>query len=152
MSVETAVDDTLDIDLEEKVLRVFEGKGKKDRTVPLTPPAARAIEAYLVSARPALVGSRATPYLFVSSKGGWLYADQLNDALRRWTKKAKIEKHISAHTLRHSIATHLLKGRADIRHIQAFLGHGSLSTTERYTRVEIEDLQAVVARAHPRGR
>jgi integrase/recombinase XerD len=141
-----------DIDLEELALRVFEGKGKKDRTVPLTPAAARAIETYLVSSRPALLGSRATPYLFVSNRGGRLLAETVNDILRHWAKKAKIEKHITAHTIRHSIATHLLKGRADIRHIQALLGHESLATTERYTRVEIEDLRNVVARAHPRGR
>ena len=141
-----------DIDLEELALRVFEGTGKKDRTVPLTKAAARAIETYLVSSRPALVGSRATPYLFVSNRGGWLLAETVNDILRHWAKKAKLEKHITAHTIRHSIATHLLKGKADIRHIQAFLGHESLSTTERYTRVEIEDLRNVVKRAHPRGR
>ena len=141
-----------DIDLQENALRVFEGKGGKDRTVPLTPAAARAIEAYLVDGRPALVGSRTTPYLFVTGGGGWIYCDEINEILRHWAKKAGLEKHITAHTLRHSIATHLLKGRADIRHIQALLGHGSLATTERYTRVEIEDLREVVVRAHPRGR
>ena len=63
-----------------------------------------------------------------------------------------MKKHVTCHTFRHSVATHLLKGRADIRHIQALLGHRSLATTERYTQVEIQDLKEVVRRAHPRGR
>jgi site-specific recombinase XerD len=61
-------------------------------------------------------------------------------------------KHVTCHTFRHSVATHLLKGRADIRHIQMLLGHASLRTTERYTRVELSDLRAVLRRAHPRGK
>jgi site-specific recombinase XerD len=67
-------------------------------------------------------------------------------------KEARVKKRVTCHTFRHSVATHLLKGRADIRHIQALLGHASLSTTERYTHVAIEDLRQVVRRAHPRGR
>lgn len=63
-----------------------------------------------------------------------------------------MKKHITCHTFRHSVATHLLKGHGDIRHIQALLGHASLSTTERYTRVEVSDLREVLRRAHPRGR
>ena len=66
--------------------------------------------------------------------------------------EAGIKKPVTPHTLRHTVATHLLKGRADIRHIQALLGHASLGTTQRYTRVEVSDLKAVVDRAHPRGR
>ena len=76
----------------------------------------------------------------------------VNKRLRRWAKRAEIKKHVTCHTFRHSVATHLLKGRADIRHIQALLGHASLATTERYTHVEIQDLKEVVRRAHPRGR
>ena len=68
------------------------------------------------------------------------------------TKHARVKKNVTCHTFRHSVATHLLKGHADIRHIQALLGHRSLQTTERYTKVEISDLREVVARAHPRGR
>jgi integrase/recombinase XerD len=141
-----------DVDTEEKVLRVVMGKGRKDRNVPLTAAAARVIDAYLVKARPKLLGRSKAPYLFVSYKGGILYDGIVNKRLRRWTRKAGVKKHVTCHTFRHSVATHLLKGRADIRHIQALLGHASLRTTERYTRVEISDLRKVIARAHPRGR
>ena len=72
--------------------------------------------------------------------------------VQAWAKKARVKKRVSCHTFRHSVATHLLKGRADIRHIQALLGHASLQTTERYTHVAIQDLQDVIRRAHPRGR
>jgi site-specific recombinase XerD len=72
--------------------------------------------------------------------------------VRGWAARAGVKKRVTCHTFRHTLATHLLKGRADIRHIQALLGHESLSTTERYTRVEVSDLKKVLERAHPRGR
>ena len=81
-----------------------------------------------------------------------LYRATLDKIVRRWTRQAGVTKHVTPHIFRHSVATHLLKHGADIRHIQALLGHQSLTTTERYTHVEISDLQAVVRRAHPRGR
>jgi integrase/recombinase XerD len=81
-----------------------------------------------------------------------LYRATLDKLVHRWAKQARIKKCVTAHVFRHSVATQLLKRGADIRHIQVLLGHASLSTTERYTRVEISDLQAVVKRAHPRGR
>ena len=72
--------------------------------------------------------------------------------VKRWTREAHVKKNVSCHTFRHSIATHLLRARADIRQIQALLGHADLSTTERYTHVAIQDLKRVIERAHPRGR
>ena len=72
--------------------------------------------------------------------------------VREWADEAGVKKHVTPHTFRHTVATHLLKGRADIRHIQALLGHASLGTTQRYTRVEVSDLKQVIERAHPRGR
>jgi integrase/recombinase XerD len=97
-------------------------------------------------------GARHSPLLFVAPRGGRIHISSLNDVVHVWAKKAGIKRRVTCHTFRHSVATHLLKGGADIRHIQAFLGHRSLQTTERYTRVEISDLKEVIRRAHPRGR
>ena len=141
-----------DVDTEERVLKVIQGKGRKDRNVPLTHAACTAIEEYLVKARPKLLRDPKVRYLFLSDKGGYLHCAVANERVQRWAKKARIKKHVTSHTFRHSIATHLLKARADIRHIQALLGHACLGSTERYTRVEIADLKEVIARAHPRGR
>jgi integrase/recombinase XerD len=76
----------------------------------------------------------------------------LNRIVRQRAAEAGVKKRVTCHTFRHSVATHLLKGRADIRHIQALLGHASLATTQRYTHVELRDLKEVIRRAHPRGR
>jgi integrase/recombinase XerD len=141
-----------DIDTEERVLRVIMGKGRKDRNVPLTRSAAEAVEAYLKRGRPRIRGSQPSPLLFLALRGGKMHDDTLNAAIALWAKKINLGKHITAHSLRHSAATHLLKGGADIRHIQKLLGHSSLQATERYTRVEISDLKEVLKRAHPRGR
>jgi site-specific recombinase XerD len=81
-----------------------------------------------------------------------LHRAQVGKVVAAWTKRAGVEKTVSCHTFRHSVATHLLRGRADIRQIQKLLGHDSLTTTERYTWVELSDLKRVVEQAHPRGR
>lgn len=141
-----------DVDTQERTLRVLLGKGKKDRHVPLTRAAARAIEEYLANGRPALAGGVKSPYLFVADRGGYFHRAQLAVLVRRYAREAGIKKRVTPHTLRHSIATHLLKGGADIRHIQVLLGHRSLRSTERYTRVELSDLKEIIRRAHPRGR
>jgi integrase/recombinase XerC len=106
----------------------------------------------MVQGRPRLPGASRTPWLFLARRGGRPYASLLNDVVHDAAKQAGIEKHVTCHSLRHSVATHLLKGGADIRHIQALLGHSSLQSTERYTHVEISDLSKVLKRAHPRGR
>jgi site-specific recombinase XerD len=141
-----------DVDTEDLLLRIVMGKGRKDRNVPLTPAAARAIEAYLLLGRGKLLGRAPRKELFVGERGARLHRAVVNKLILPWAKKAGIRKHVTCHTFRHSVATHLLRNRADIRHIQVLLGHASLKTTERYTRVEIADLKRVVARAHPRGR
>ena len=143
---------TIDVDTEDKVLRVLLGKGAKDRNVPLTRAAADAIEAYLLHGRPKICGAVKSPWLFLALRGGRAYPDLLNGIVQDAAKKTGLEKHATCHTLRHSVATHLLKGGADIRHIQKLLGHRSLQSTERYTHVEISDLSKVLKRAHPRGR
>jgi integrase/recombinase XerD len=140
-----------DVDVEERTLRILLGKGRKDRHVPLTHAAAVAIEAYLTKARPKLLG-RGARFLFLSRRGGRMNRWALTCLVHRSAAAAGVEKRVTCHTFRHSVATHLLRGGADIRHIQALLGHGSLATTERYTRVELSDLKEVVHRAHPRGR
>ena len=141
-----------DVDTQERTLRVLLGKGRKDRHVPLTRAAAAAIESYLAKGRPAIRGSSKSPYLFVASRGGYFHRALVSQLVRDYAKRAGIKKHVTCHTLRHSVATHLLKGGADIRHIQVLLGHRSLRSTERYTRVELSDLRDVIRRAHPRGR
>jgi integrase/recombinase XerD len=139
-----------DVDTEEKMLRVVLGKGRKDRNVPLTTTAAEAIAVYLEKGRPKLVSS-SKPYLFLADKGDRLQRAVLSRIVQKYAKKVGIEKRVTCHTFRHSVATHLLRGRADIRHIQMLLGHESLQTTQRYTRVEISDLKRVIERAHPRN-
>lgn len=150
-----------DVDTEERLLRVVMGKGRKDRNVPVTRAAARAIEAYLARGRESIAARNpgATPRrgersqrLFPGELGGKLHRAVVGKIVARWAKKAGVKKHVTCHTFRHSVATQLLRGGADIRHIQALLGHASLKATERYTRVEIGDLKRVLQRAHPRGR
>jgi site-specific recombinase XerD len=136
-----------DLDLEERLLLVRQGKGRKDRYVPLGKKAAAAVREYLEQARPRLVrhDSRA---LLLTRHGAALSPEQVTRSVRLLGRKLGLKVH--AHLLRHTCATHLLRGRADIRHIQRLLGHESLKSTERYTRVEIQDLRAVLARCHPR--
>ena len=142
----------MDVDTEDRLLVVREGKGRRDRNLPLTRLAARAIEAYLVLGRGRLLGTLPRQQLFLSAHGFPLQRASVGLVVKRWVKKARVKKRVSCHTFRHSVATHLLKGRADIRHIQALLGHRSLSTTERYTHVVVDDLRRVLARSHPRGK
>ncbi|MGH9388177.1 MAG: tyrosine-type recombinase/integrase [Vicinamibacteria bacterium] len=140
-----------DVDTEERVLRIVRGKGRRDRRVPLTRAAAEALDLYLAKARGKLV-RREKRFLFLQNRGSRMDSSTLNRIVRQWAAAARVKKRVTCHSFRHSVATHLLKGRADIRHIQALLGHASLATTERYTHVELQDLKEVIRRAHPRGR
>ena len=141
-----------DVDTEDRILRVVLGKGAKDRNLPLTRSAAEAIETYLLKGRPCFVSGKKSRYLFLNKWHARFYRHRLAELVRHWAERAGIKKHVTCHTIRHSFATHLLKGGADIRHIQALLGHATLSSTERYTRVEVSDLKKVLERSHPRGR
>ena len=139
--------DVSDLDLREGVLLVRSGKGKKDRVVPIPGRAAAALDTYLTDARPELV-KRVDAALFLSRDGNRLSMVGLRAMVQRHGQAIGVA--VSPHALRHTCATHLLRGGADIRHVQELLGHRSLQTTALYTRVAIEDLRQVLARAHPR--
>jgi len=145
-----------DLDLDRGLLRVNEGKNAKDRVVPLGAAACTWLREYLSEARPKLlVGHHdggAEPTVFLSKNGKRLVPLGVLYPLKKHARKAGIERVVTPHTLRHTFATHLLAGHADIRHIQAMLGHASVATTQIYTRVEVTDLKAVHRRCHPRER
>jgi integrase/recombinase XerD len=129
------------------------GKGNKSRVVPVGRAARRALEAYLVRARPVLAGAgRGTPALFLNARGGRLSRQGGWAALRKSAEKAGLTERVSPHTLRHSCATHLLEGGADLRTVQELLGHASVATTQLYTLVTADHLREVYATAHPRAR
>lgn len=133
------------------LLRVVRGKGGKDRLVPLGSAAHRACSVYLERARPRFPRAAHSPVLFLSWRGKPLDDDALNSLIARHAKTAKLSRHITAHSLRHTCATLMLKAGCDIRYIQALLGHASLATTQLYTKVDISDLARAHARFHPRS-
>jgi integrase/recombinase XerC/integrase/recombinase XerD len=139
---------SVDFDAEE--VRV-EGKGSKTRIVPAGEPALRAMAGYLERARPALHAGDGEPALFLSKSGRRLSTSDVRRRLRVWARTAALQGGISPHTFRHSFATHLLEGGADLRAIQELLGHASISTTQIYTRVESGRLKSAYARSHPRA-
>ena len=137
-------------DFDGERLRV-EGKGSKTRFVPIGEPAQRALQRYLERGRPALAGAGEEPALLLSKSGRRLHPSDLRRRLERWVAEAAIAGGVSPHALRHSFATHLLEGGADLRAIQELLGHSSLSTTQIYTRVEPSWMRTQYARSHPRA-
>lgn len=146
-----------DFDPAGETLTVRAGKGGKDRVVPLGPIAAAVVADYIAESRPKLLKGRSwrrkpkgVTHLFVSQWGFPLHAPPVIAIVKKAALKAGIKKPIAPHRLRHACATHMLKGGADIRHIQKLLGHASLQTTQVYTHVEISDLKAVHRRFHPR--
>jgi integrase/recombinase XerD len=140
-----------DADLQTATLRIEHGKGNTKRVVPLTQSGIAALKLYLEEARSLFAREAGQVRLFVSSRsGGPLDDDDIVHIVAKASTRAVIRKHVTPHTLRHTCATHLLKGRADIRQIQKLLGHRRLSSTEVYTRVELTDLHEVITRCHPR--
>jgi integrase/recombinase XerC/integrase/recombinase XerD len=142
--------DVTSIDFDAEQVRV-EGKGSKTRFVPAGEHALRSIAAYLERARPALVGADAEIALFLSKSGRRLSTSDVRRRLRVWARHASTQTGVHPHALRHSFATHLLEGGADLRAIQEMLGHASISTTQVYTRVESARLRAAYAKSHPRA-
>src|SRR5690606_26568606 len=129
------------------------GKGAKQRVVPYGSYAGRALAAYLVRARPDMVAAgRGTPALFVGPRGGRISRQGVWLVIRAAAERAGIAAEVSPHTMRHSFATHLLAGGADVRTVQELLGHASVTTTQIYTLVTVDALREVYATAHPRAR
>jgi len=145
---------SLDLDdlVDPTLLRVL-GKGSKERIVPVGRYAQTALEAYLVRTRPLLaVNGKGTPALFLNQRGGRLSRQSAWQIIHDASIAAKLPGEISPHTLRHSFATHLLEGGADVRVVQELLGHSSVATTQIYTLVTVDALREVYATAHPRAR
>jgi integrase/recombinase XerC/integrase/recombinase XerD len=143
--------DAADMDPDGEELRVS-GKGGRTRIVPAGEPAWRAVERYLERARPRLERRAAPdPALFLSKTGRRLSTSDVRRRLAVYARRIADGAGVSPHTLRHSFATHLLEGGADLRTIQELLGHASVSTTQTYTRIESKRLRRVYAEAHPRA-
>jgi site-specific recombinase XerD len=142
--------DVGDVDFEDERVRV-EGKGGKVRIVPVGEPAQKAVARYQTTARPALADDPDETALFISRRGRRLSPSDVRRRLDGWVREAALAGRVSPHALRHSFATHLLEGGADLRSIQELLGHSSVSTTQIYTRVEPSRLRSQYESAHPRA-
>jgi integrase/recombinase XerC/integrase/recombinase XerD len=151
LRAEEVVDlDVASVDFDGEQVRV-EGKGSKTRFVPAGEPALRALAVYLERGRGALAAADGHPALFLSKSGRRLSTSDVRRRLRAWARHSAAQGDVHPHALRHSFATHLLEGGADLRAIQELLGHSSISTTQVYTRVESARLRAAYARSHPRA-
>jgi integrase/recombinase XerD len=141
--------DLPDLNPERRTLYVRQGKGKKDRIVPVGARALHWLERYLQEVRPRLSLDTRTQALFLTGYGGAFNPDVVSRMVSRWLKQAGVPRKGGCHTLRHACATHMLECGADIRFIQQLLGHANLDTTAIYTEVSIKQLQEVHARCHP---
>jgi integrase/recombinase XerD len=144
--------DVDEIDMESGTVRLV-GKGSKERVVPVGSYAREAVSAYLVRGRPTLAeAGSGSPALFLNARGGRLSRQSAWTVLRAAAARAGVRREVSPHTLRHSFATHLLDGGADVRVVQELLGHASVTTTQVYTLVTVDRLREVYATSHPRAR
>ena len=139
-----------DVNLETRVL-VARGKGNKERIVPIGAPAAEAVKAYLAGARERLLRTRRSKDLFVTPRGGRMTRQGFAKLLGRYARAAGIRRRISPHKLRHSFATHLLEGGADLRAVQEMLGYADVSTTQIYTHVDRSHARRLYEKYHPRA-
>jgi integrase/recombinase XerD len=128
------------------------GKGGGERIVPIGNFARSSLERYLTSSRPELLKTRRNNHIFLNSRGGTLSRQSAWEIIASCAERAKIESHVSPHAIRHSFATHLLDGGADIRVVQELLGHASVTTTQIYTLVTIDKLRESYASSHPRAK
>ena len=127
------------------------GKGNKQRVVPLGKPAVKALGEYLEDLRPKLARTVDTPWVFISRGGKALTREMLWILVKKYVRRAGLNARVSPHTLRHSFATHMLSGGADLRTVQELLGHSNIRTTQQYTHVDRERLKAIHRKFHPRG-
>ncbi|MCK5540013.1 MAG: tyrosine-type recombinase/integrase, partial [Deltaproteobacteria bacterium] len=128
------------------------GKGSKERMVPFNAIAGKKIQDYLEQGRPALLKNRSSPHLFISNRGKAMTRNRCWQIIRQLAIQGGISKKVSPHIMRHSFATHLLSGGADLRIVQTLLGHADLATTQIYTQVDAERLKEVYRKFHPRER
>jgi integrase/recombinase XerD len=142
--------DTDRVDLDGQQVRVI-GKGNKERRVPMGDEARERLHRYRVGPRQAWTAGKPTPAVFVGLRGRRLSREAVWRMVKRWTQAAGVRERVTPHTFRHSFATHLLEGGADLRVVQALLGHASISTTQLYTHLTGERVREVYARAHPRA-
>jgi len=138
------------ISFRQGVVRIT-GKGNKERLVPVGEEAMSWLDGYMNQARKVLLGEAQCDYLFVTSRKGAMTRQAFWHIIKRYAKKAGINKALSPHTLRHAFATHLLNHGADLRVVQLLLGHADLSTTQIYTHIARERLKEIHSRYHPRG-
>lgn len=141
-----------EVDIERQELFVALGKGGKSRRLPLGDEAAACLEDYLLNGRPYLAGAASGDLLFLSCGGHKLSRGKLAQLVRETAEGCGLEKTVTPHLLRHACATHMLRRGAGIRQLQVLLGHSELSSTQRYTRIDIGDLHKVVSQYHPRER
>lgn len=139
------------VNLETREIRVW-GKGAKERMVLMGRPAAEALRAYLSAGRPRLLKSKETPALFLNKSGGRLSVRSIDEMLLRYSHQAGLPDKVTPHVLRHTFATHMLEGGADLRVVQELLGHSRLATTQVYTHITQSQARKVYFDAHPRAR
>jgi len=140
-----------DVDTQGGSVRCF-GKGHKERLIPIYQQAAQVVEEYITEVRPHLVRDDAERALFLNQRGDRLTRQGLWQILKEYAKKAGLNKEVTPHTLRHSFATHMLSGGADLRSVQELLGHANISTTQIYTHLTSEHIRRTYDRAHPRAK
>jgi len=139
-----------DVDFSSRLVRLF-GKGSKERIVPLHEICIDSLVDYLQTARPELLGSKTSPFLFISTRGNPMSADAIRVMFKRAVRAAGLDDRLSPHDMRHTFATDLLEGDADLRSVQEMLGHASLSTTQIYTHLSPARLKQAHTQAHPRA-